>query len=67
MNCVMAGITVIVFFYVDDIILLYDKAKAEQVDELLAKLQAKYPLRVMPKANWFLGIRIVRNRQTRQI
>jgi len=67
MNCVMAGNAVIVFFYVDDIILLYDKAKAEQVNELLAKLQAKYPLRVIPKANWFLGVRIVRNRQTRQI
>jgi len=67
MKCVMASNDGIVFFYVDDIMMLYHHSKSKHMNALLDQLQAKYPLRVMDQANWFLGIRIVRNRQTKQV
>jgi len=67
MKCVIASNVGIVFFYVDDIIFLYHRLQQKQINKLLDKVQAKYPLRVMEQANWFLGIRILRNRQTKQV
>jgi len=67
MKCVMASNVGIVFFYVDDIIFLYHRLQQKEMNELLDKIQAKYPLRVMEQANWFLGIRILRNRRSKQV
>lgn len=67
MNCFMANDNTIVFFYVDDIIFLFKASNKPKVYTTLAELQSRYQLRILPKGNWFLGIRIIRNRSTRQI
>jgi len=67
MHCVMANSTAIVLFYVDDIIFLFRESMRPQVMRIIAKLQEKYPLHSLPKANWFLGVRIIRNRPGRQL
>jgi len=50
-KCVMASDVGIVFFYVDDTIILYHRLKHKEMSDLLDKIQAKYPLRVMEQAN----------------
>ena len=67
MNCVMANEHGIVFFYVDDIIFLYKESNRRYIEQLLTQLQERYQLRIMQRANWFLGIRILRNRATKQL
>ena len=55
----------ILFFYVDDIILLFTKANRQKVESLIERLQQRLELRQIKDANWFLGIRIVRDRSRR--
>ena len=38
-----------------------------QAKHLLSQLKECYDLRIIPEANWFLGIRIVRDRATRRL
>lgn len=57
----------IILFYVDDIILCYKREFKEQVDTILQRLQERFALRVMLEVNWFLGIRIVRDRKLRKL
>jgi hypothetical protein len=64
-NCVLVNSWVIFFFYVDDIILLFAKEDASKAQELVHKLQRDLELREITDANWFLGIRIVRDRPRR--
>ena len=49
----------IVFFYVDDIVVLVHPSKAGIHKEFQEKLFARYELRSMGQLNWFLGIRVV--------
>jgi hypothetical protein len=67
MHCVMANHVAIILFYVDDIIFLFQEAMRLQVMTIIASLQEKYPLHSLPRANWFLGVRIIRNRPGRQL
>jgi len=66
-NCVLANDWMIFFFYVDDIILLYDKQNQSKFELFLANLQGEIDLRLMDEANWFLGIRIIRDRPRRRL
>ena len=66
-NCLLRNDLLLIFFYVDDIIILYHKQMETKVMEFLGKLQAKYHLRVLPKADWFLGIKITRNRANKRL
>jgi hypothetical protein len=67
MHCVMANHVAIILFYVDDIIFLFQESMRTQVMHIIEKLQEKYPLHSLPKANWFLGVRILRNRPAKQL
>ena len=66
-NCLLSNGAIIVFFYVDDIIVLYHAKDSEAADNLLRQLQQRYQMRRMKDANWFLGIRIIRDRATRRL
>ncbi|OQV11384.1 hypothetical protein CLAIMM_15226, partial [Cladophialophora immunda] len=61
-NCVLTNDEMILFFYVDDIIILYRTEVAKDVERLVNRLKERLDLRVIDKANWFLGIRIIRDR-----
>ena len=66
-NCVLTTSWLILFFYVDDIILLYRQEDQEKVNTLLEQLMQRLELRRLAQANWFLGIRILRDRNRRKI
>jgi hypothetical protein len=58
---------ILVFFYVDDIIVAYRKNRQEQVDELAQQLQVKYKICGGDPIQWFLGMEILRDRTNRRI
>ena len=55
------------FFFVDDIIIIYDRRHVSKVDEFQAKLFKRYEIRYLGKAQWFLGIKITRDRDLRRL
>jgi len=58
---------VIVVFFVDDVQIIYhrdDKAKAQ---ELISNLKEAYELRDLGDIKWFLGVRVIRDREARKI
>ncbi|KAI1665786.1 Pol protein [Pyrenophora tritici-repentis] len=59
--CLFANNSLIVFFYVDDIVVLVHPSKLDIHKEFQDKLFKKYELRSMGQLNWFLGIRVVRD------
>ena len=65
-ECVYTNEYMIVFFFVDDICVIYDKLYTFQVETLEANLFAAYEMKPLGEIEWFLGIRITRNRSTRQ-
>ena len=58
---------IIIFFYVDDIILLCRPEKLPQLRELRAALMPRYEMRDLGELTWFLGIRVIRDRSQRKL
>lgn len=61
--CLFASDGIIVFFYVDDIIIVNHPSQRRRAAEIKEKLNITWELRDMGEAAWFLGIRIVRDRK----
>ena len=59
--CFMKG-GVIIFFYVDDIVVAFRKGQAAIAPDLIQSLQSRYKLTGGAELQWFLGIEIVRDR-----
>ena len=53
----------LVFFYVDDIVVLYYSRHTKQVDDFEKRLFAAYEMRNLGELEWFLGIRITHDRE----
>jgi hypothetical protein len=67
-NCLFVNNWLILFFYVDDIIAVYNAAKYQkQIDEFEAKLLQHYEMRILGDAEYFLSIRIIRDRPARKL
>jgi hypothetical protein len=58
---------VIVFFYVNDVIIIYRKKSQEAVDQLIEVLQKHYNITGGDQAQWFLGMEVLRDRRNRLI
>ncbi|KAI7772858.1 hypothetical protein LA080_001633, partial [Diaporthe eres] len=58
---------ILIFFYVDDIVVAYRKNRQRQVDELAQQLQEKYKISGGDPIQWFLGMEIHRDRPNRRI
>jgi hypothetical protein len=58
---------VIVLFYVDDILIMYHKDDIAKGTQVLNAITSKYEVDDRGAAEWFLGIRIVRDRKRRTI
>jgi len=56
-----------VFFYVDDICILYHRNERTRYEEVRSLLLRKYKMREIGEMKWFLGIRVVRDRIQRKI
>jgi hypothetical protein len=53
---------IIIFFYIDDIVLLYRPEMLPQLRQLRMALMKKYEMRDLRELSWFLGIRVIRDR-----
>jgi hypothetical protein len=58
---------VLIFFYVDDVIVAYADKKRAQADELVRNLKNIYTLTGGDDLQWFLGVQVIRNRVARKI
>ena len=65
--CCLTYEGILIFFYVDDIVVAYKKSKQPMVHELIKKLQQKYNLEGGQQLQWFLGIRVLRDRERKLI
>ena len=65
--CVFTNGRVIVFFFVDDIVLLARKNDRKEMEDLKQKLMARYEMRDLGDVSWFLNIRITRDRDQRKL
>ena len=53
---------VIVFFFVDDIVVYYRKQDEAKAKATILGLQAKYTMNILGDLKWFLGIHVLRDR-----
>jgi hypothetical protein len=66
-HCLFVSKYLTVFFYVDDIAILYHKKHQYEYNIFRSKLLETYEMREMGDMKWFLNIRLVRDRQARKI
>lgn len=65
--CCMMKNGIIIFFYVDDIVLAYKKGKEHEAKQISNRLKQKYQLTGGNPLQWFLGIEVTRDRTRRLI
>ena len=65
--CLLTAPGLIVFFHVDDTIILSHKEKRAARDALVQFLTTKYEMHILGEIAWFLNIRITRNRTERLV
>ena len=65
--CVMLKEGVIVFFYVDDIVFCYRKRDTSIVETVKKALAEKIELNFLGELKWFLGVHVLRNRQSKRL
>jgi hypothetical protein len=58
---------IFIVFYVDDVQVLYHKSIETQAQELIQRLKGAYDLRDLGDIEWFLGIRVIRDRPAKKI
>jgi hypothetical protein len=65
--CLFTNDWLIIFFYVDDIVALCRTEHLPRLIEFEKRLEARYEIRSLGELNWFLGVRIVQDRQTKKV
>jgi hypothetical protein len=58
---------IIIFFYIDDIIITYSKASTSEADQAIRHIQGKYTITSSHNLQWFLGIEVTRDQDQRKI
>jgi hypothetical protein len=58
---------ILVLFYVDDILLMYHKDHDKKARDMWNQITSKYEIKDQGPVEWFLGVRVIRNRQDRTI
>lgn len=58
---------VILFYYVDDIVVAFKEEKRSVADDLITHLRSKFALQGGDEAQWFLGVAVVRDRANKTI
>ncbi len=66
-NCLYANDWLILFFYVNDIIILFMKSNANRMRIFEKALMQRFEMRILSSLQWFLNIRITRDREKRKI
>jgi hypothetical protein len=65
--CLYSNEHLVVFFYVDDIVVMCKKQDKHKLHEFKRQLSKKYDVRCLGDLQSFLGVRIVRDREQRKI
>ena len=65
--CLFTGAKLIVFFYVDDIAVLCHPSNRSYYQEFQAEFLKTFKMREMGELKWFLGIRVIRDRDAHKI
>ncbi|KAM4057712.1 reverse transcriptase (RNA-dependent DNA polymerase) [Hirsutella rhossiliensis] len=65
--CVLVYKGVIIFIFVDDIVMMYPKRQKQDWEELHKAITKKYTVTHMGELRWFLGIEIIRDRDLKKI
>ena len=65
--CVILKGGIIVFFYVDDIVFCYRKRDTPIVEAIKKALAEKIELNFLGESKWFLGVHVLRNRQSKRL
>lgn len=58
---------ILIFFYVDDIVLLCRSDALPQLHNLRTALMQRYEMRDLKELSWFLGIRVIRDRTQKKL
>ena len=66
-SCLYVNKWLILFFYVDDIVVLCSKSNVSRLREFESALLKAFEMRALGELQWFLGIRILRNRSERKV
>jgi hypothetical protein len=66
-SCLFTSGVIIVFFYMDDIVVLNRKKNRAIAKKFKADLYQRYKLKDEEKLKWFLKLRIIRDREARKI
>jgi len=65
--CLFVSPWLVVFFYVDDIVAIYDKQHFNKFQEFVTALKAQIDIKELGEMKWFLGIRITRDRSRHKL
>ena len=65
--CLWLNNWLVLFFFVDDIVAMFRPAYASKWDQFRADLCARYNFKDLQDLKWFLGIRVIRDRQNRKL
>ena len=65
--CLYHNNWLIVFFYVDDITAAYRKKDLLKLETFKERLMKRYEIKDLGDLAWFLGIRIIRDRENRKL
>jgi hypothetical protein len=65
--CILSNGRIIIFFYVDDIIMAFHPRDRGEATIIKARLFDKYEFRDLGELKWFLNIRITRDREKRKL
>ena len=66
-TCLFTNGRILLFFYVDNIVLLSCKEDREERDLLISKLSSRYEMRYLGNLQWFLNIHVIRDCSARKI
>jgi hypothetical protein len=66
-NCLFTNDWLTLLFYVDDILLIYSKYHSSKASKVEATLLNTYEFRVLGDIQYFLGIRVLRDRSIRKL
>jgi hypothetical protein len=57
--CLYFGEHILIFFFMDDIVILYKCKYKAEIEKFRDNLSKQFPMRHLGKLKWFLGVRIV--------
>lgn len=66
-QCLFTNGRIIVFFYVDDVVILYHKTHQPEFQVFKQSLLQTYDFKDLGKLKWFLGIRVIRDRTAQRL